>query len=157
MPSYESKFLDCEKTIESYSARYEEATGYDRWMISRRESDFVLAQTLQRMNIHSVLLGVGGSEGYYDVCSCGLRNYTDHANHLVRGHLFNGKSTRLIIVWQEELDGHVLYCQDCEENWLLVSKGEFGYYDLPDVDLEATMAKHSICAKPTMQLFEPDR
>jgi hypothetical protein len=145
MPSYEKEFIDCIKTIEYYEARQKKATGYNKYMLGRRESDFVYTYTLQRMNIHTSRLGVSSDRGDYVVCSCGLKYKEELGNEIARGHLYNGELTQQVIFYSGAEYGWVYFCQCCLEAWPIISKGEYKFYGIPDVDVEATLAQHSTC------------
>jgi hypothetical protein len=141
MPRYSKQHVNASDTYDYYEKRYDKAEGWNKYMLGRQMSKFVMYLAFQQLNIHQCVEVYSGS---YAVCCCGLK-LPENGEFLNQyGHLYAGEVAKLIVHGSPR-DGYLLYCQECKESYPIVSDGDFPFYGIPDVNLAATFKLHSVC------------
>lgn len=67
-PKYFEDLFNAAETLRKYEAAYEKATGYNKWMLGRREGEYDEFVSLQIKNVHQLAVVING----FLVCVCGL-------------------------------------------------------------------------------------
>jgi hypothetical protein len=144
MTEYDKTFFDASKTLARYESEREQASGYNRYMMGRRISEYRRFVELQAESIHSLAaVIVSGNDGPKVICNCGLAvpsssEVIDDAIARERlaatGH-WDHTSNELAQIYV--LHGHVV-CAGCD---LSQPIGE----DYPETDWDKLDADHADC------------
>ena len=144
MPEYDKAYFEASKTLARYESQRDKASGYNRYMMGRRISEFRDFVELQAESIHSLAAVImSGNNGTQIICNCGLTvpagaevidDTIARAKLDAPGH-WDHTTNELAQIYV--LHGHVV-CAGCD---LSQPIGE----DHPEVDWDKLDADHADC------------